>query len=79
MYFKPKSNVWAKHYTDSTLGGVAAVHVTRIRPECLYHNTFVTWLTLAMNFGNLTQLNAILREETSMTNHYFLVDNVAQR
>ena len=72
------SNIRSKHDAHTTLRGVSSIHVARVRPEALNHDALIAWLPLAVSFGDLAQLDAILREEATVAHHHLLVNHVTQ-
>ena len=48
---------------------MSSIHVARIGPQRLHHNSLITRLSLSVRLCNISQLNIVFRIEASVTDH----------
>jgi hypothetical protein len=75
VFFKElSSHIRSKLEPNSSLTRVSAILVTRVRPETLTHDSFITRFLLSVFSFNLLYGDTILSKETTMQNQDLLVD-----
>mmetsp|Transcript_13091 Transcript_13091/g.28852 ORF Transcript_13091/g.28852 Transcript_13091/m.28852 type:complete len:265 (-) Transcript_13091:1041-1835(-) len=72
-------HILPKRYANAPLGSHAAVARLRVAPEHLCHQALIRRLAVSIHLPDRVQRNVVLREEASMDNKDFRVDDVAQR
>jgi len=71
-------DIRSKHDTDSSLRRVSAVHVAGVGPKQLDHEALITGLALPMFIGDCAEFYAIFGEESTVADHHFAINHVAE-
>jgi len=73
------SNIGTETATNTSLTGVSSVLGVRVTPQQFTHNTILRRFSDSVDFLDVFELNTILAEEASVSNHNLFAEDVNQR
>ena len=73
------SNIGTETATNASLAWVSSVLRVGITPQQFAHNTFLRRFSNSIDFLDIFELNTILAEEASVSNHNLFAEDVNQR